>query len=348
MNSAMNEDPFNIAILGASGYTGAELVRLISVHPAMRIAALSAERSAGREMGEVYPHLAHLGLPTLRRIDEIDFSGIDLAFLALPHGVSHALVRDLPGHVKVVDLSADFRLEDPEAYRKWYGREHGAPEIQPQVAYGLPEIYRERIRSARITANTGCYVATSLLALIPPLRAGALSPEGIVIDAKSGVSGAGRALREGSLFCEVNEGLAAYGVSGHRHMGELDQELTKAAGRDVLATFTPHLVPMSRGMMATIHAEGEAEGVHRALDALYENEPFVRVLPFGQVPATQHVRATNRCHIGVVAGREPGRVLVVSVLDNLMKGASGQALQCANIMLGLDEGMGLGASALFP
>ena len=344
----MNAETRNIAILGASGYTGAELARLISAHPRMRIAALSAERSAGREMGEVFPHLAHLALPRLARIDQIDFSRIDLAFLALPHGLSHALVRDLPAHVKVVDLSADFRLEDPEAYRRWYGREHGAPDIQPEVAYGLPEIYRERIRDARITANTGCYVATSLLALIPPLRAGALAPEGIVIDAKSGVSGAGRALREGSLYCEVNEGLAAYGLAHHRHMGELDQELGKAAGRPVIASFTPHLVPMSRGMMATIHAEGDAGGVHSALAALYENEPFVRVLPFGQVPATQHVRATNRCHIGVVADRAAGRVIIVSVLDNLMKGASGQALQCANIMLGLDEGMGLGASALFP
>ncbi len=338
----------SIAILGASGYTGAELVRLISGHPGMRIAALSADRKAGRPMGAVFPHLGHLDLPDLARIDAIDFTGIDLAFLALPHGVGHDLVRKLPERVKVVDLSADFRLRDGAEYEKWYGRPHRALDIQPEVAFGIPEIHREAIAAARITANSGCYVATALLPLVPLLQAGAIAPEGIVIDAKSGVSGAGRALRETSLFAEANEGLAAYGVAGHRHMGELDQELSAAAGRPVLAGFTPHLVPMNRGMMATIHVAGDAARVHEVLAERYADEPFLRVLPAGQVPATQHVRGSNRCHIGVVAGREKGRVIIISVLDNLMKGASGQALQCANIMLGLDETAGLLAAPLFP
>ncbi len=337
-----------IAILGASGYTGAELVRLIHSHPGMQIAALSAERKAGQSLGAVYPHLAHLGLPDLVRIGDVDFSGIDLAFLALPHGIAHDLVRDLPEHVKVVDLSADFRLRDAAAYRKWYGLDHKAMDIQPQVAFGLPEFYRDQIARARITANTGCYVATSLLPLVPLLRARAISPEGIVIDAKSGVSGAGRALRESSLFCEVNEGFNAYGVAHHRHMGELDQELSLAAGCEVLVSFTPHLVPMSRGMMATIYASGDAAQVQSVLEALYRDEPFVSVLPLGQVPATRHVRGSNRCHIGVVADRAAGRAIVVSVLDNLVKGASGQALQCANIMLGLEETAGLDMAPAFP
>ncbi len=338
----------SIAILGASGYTGAELVRLISGHPDLRIAALSADRKAGRPMGAVFPHLAHLDLPDLVKIADIDFSGIDLAFLALPHGVSHDLVRELPEHVKVVDLSADFRLRDGAAYEKWYGQPHRALDLQPEVAFGIPELYRDEIARARITANSGCYVATSLLPLVPLLKAGAIAPDGIVIDAKSGVSGAGRALRESSLFAEVNESFSAYGVAHHRHMGELDQELTAAAGREVLASFTPHLVPMNRGMQATIYASGAGEAVHEALAEKYGAEPFVSVLPMGRVPATRDVKGSNRCHIGVVADRGEGRVIILSVLDNLMKGASGQALQCANIMLGLDETAGLSGAPLFP
>ena len=337
-----------IAILGASGYTGAELVRLITTHPAMRIAALSADRKAGQDMAEVFPHLRHLKLPGLTTIEEIDFSAIDLAFCALPHGVTHGFAKSVGGRVRIVDLSADFRLRDGAAYKKWYGLEHGAMDLQPEVAFGLPEIYRDQIARARITANTGCYVATSLLPLVPLLQAGAISGDGIVIDAKSGVSGAGRALREGNLFCEVNDGFSAYGVAHHRHMGELDHELSLAAGRPVTASFTPHLLPMSRGMMATIYAAGDAGEVHRTLADRYGDEPFLQVLPLGQHPATLHVRGSNQCHIGVVADRTGGRVIIVSVLDNLMKGASGQAVQNANIMLGLDETAGLALSPVFP
>jgi N-acetyl-gamma-glutamyl-phosphate reductase len=337
-----------IAVLGASGYTGAELVRLIATHPTMRIVALSADRKAGMAMAEVFPHLRHLDLPRLQTMDEIDFSGVDLAFCALPHGLTHGFVKTLDPRVKVVDLSADFRLRDAAAYRKWYGIEHTAMEVQPEVAYGLPEVYRDAIRTARITANTGCYVATALLPLIPLLKAGAIAPDGLVIDAKSGVSGAGRALREGNLYCEVNEGFSAYGVAHHRHMGELDQELSLAAGQPVLASFTPHLVPMNRGMMATIYAAGDAQRVHQVLSATYAQERFVQVLPLGQTPASQHVKGSNLCHIGVVKDRGEGRIILVSVLDNIMKGASGQALQCANIMLGEDEAAGLTLSPIFP
>ncbi|MEM8553960.1 MAG: N-acetyl-gamma-glutamyl-phosphate reductase [Pseudomonadota bacterium] len=337
-----------IAVLGASGYTGAELVRLIQSHPNMDIAALSADRKAGQAMGDVFPHLAHLDLPTLTKIEEVDFSAIDLAFFALPHGVAHGLVRDLPNHVKVVDLSADFRLRDGDAYKKWYKLDHTALDIQPSVAFGLPEFYRADIAKAQITANTGCYVATSLLPLIPLLRAAAIETDPIVIDAKSGVSGAGRGLNEAMLFSEANEGFKSYGVAHHRHMGELDQELSLAAGQTVTASFTPHLTPMIRGMQATIYAQGDAETVHAVLKQQFADEPFVHVLPMGQIPQTQHVRGSNLCRIGVFADRQPGRVIILSVLDNLMKGASGQALQNANIMLGEAETAGLEMVPVFP
>lgn len=337
-----------IAILGASGYTGAELVRLIATHPTMEIVALSADRKAGMEMADVFPHLHHLDLPTLQKIGEVDFANVDLAFFALPHGVAHGLVHALPDHVKVVDLSADFRLRDAGEYKKWYKLDHTAMDVQAEVAYGLPEFYRDEIAKARITANTGCYVATSLLPLIPLLRAGVIDPTDIVIDAKSGVSGAGRGLNEAMLFSEANEGFKSYGVAGHRHMGELDQELSLAAGQPVVASFTPHLTPMTRGMQATIYAKGEAEAVLATLQEKYADEPFVDVLPMGGIPQTQHVKASNLCRIGVTADRQPGRVIILSVLDNLMKGASGQALQCANIMLGEDETAGLTMSPVFP
>lgn len=338
----------SIAILGASGYTGAELVRIIASHPDMRIAALSADRKAGQAMADVFPHLCHLDLPILQTMDQIDFAGIDLAFAALPHGVSQEFAKGMPARLKLVDLSADFRLRDPAAYETWYKAPHTAVDLQAEAVFGLPEFYRDQIRTARITANTGCYVATTLLPLIPLLRAGVIAPDGIVVDAKSGVSGAGRGLTEAMLFSEVNDGFRAYGVGAHRHMGELDQELSLAAGQEVVVSFTPHLVPMTRGMQATIYAAGDAGTVHDTLTAKYADEPFVDVLPMGQVPQTQHVVGSNRCRIGVVPDRLPGRVIILSVLDNLMKGASGQAVQNANLMLGLDETAGLTMAPVFP
>ncbi len=338
----------NIAILGASGYTGAELIRLVSFHPEMSIAALAADRKAGQAIGDVFPHLRHLGLPDLVKIEDIDFTDIDLVFCALPHGVGHKLVRDLPEKTKVVDLSADFRLTEAETYKKWYGLDHTAMDIQPDVAFGLPEFYRADIAKARITANTGCYVATSLLPLIPLLREKVIAPDPIVIDAKSGVSGAGRGLNEPMLFSEANEGFKAYGVGHHRHMGELDQELSKAAGVDVIASFTPHLVPMIRGMQATIYARGDAETAQQVLEATFADEACVDVLPLGGIPQTQHVKGSNICRIGLVPDRIEGRFIILSVLDNLMKGASGQAMQCANITLGLPETMGLPQVPVFP
>lgn len=336
------------AVLGASGYVGAELVRLIATHPYLGVAALGAERRAGEPLGAVFPHLRHLALPTLARTGDIDFGQIDVTFCALPHATAQETVAALPRSMKIVDLSADFRLRDPEAYARWYGRPHAATDLLAEAVYGLPEHYREEIRGARLVAATGCNAATGNLALIPLLKAGAIDPDEIVIDLATGVSGAGRAAKEGTLHAEVSEGFHAYAVGGHRHTAEFDQELSRAAGRPVRASFTPHLLPQNRGILATIHVRGEAEAIHAALAEAYAAEPFMVVLPLGEAPATRHVRGSNFCHIGVAADRRPGRARVFSALDNLNKGSAGMALQCANLMLGFDEAEGLTAPPLFP
>ena len=253
---------------------------------------------------------------------------------------------------EVVDLSADFRLHDLAAYETWYGHAHQAPELQRAAVYGLTEIKRDAIRGARLCANPGCYPTASQLPLIPLLEAGLISAEDIVIDAKSGVSGAGRAAKESSLFAEVAEGIHAYGVASHRHAPEIEQGLSEAAGRAVWVSFTPHLVPMNRGILATTYvrlAVGEsASELRRVLAESYEDEPFVQVLPLGSVPATRHVRGSNQCLIGVVADRVPGRAILISAIDNLVKGASGQAVQNMNLMAGFAETLGLEQPALFP
>ena len=341
--------PFDIAILGASGYTGAELVRLIATHPDMRIAALSGDRRAGEPMVAVYPHLRHLDLPELQKIEDIDFGGIDLAFCALPHATSQAVIAELPETVKVVDLSADFRLEDGADYEKWYGKPHSAPDLQREAVYGLTEVYRDRIKSARLVAGTGCNAMTGLFALRPLVAAGVIDTSDIVLDLKAAASGAGRALKEHLLFAEMFENVKGYSQGGtHRHLGEFDQELSKAAGHDVRIQFTPHLIPATRGIMVTAYLKGDAGEVHEALASAYENEVFVHVLPFGETPMMKDVRASNFCHIGVVGDRLPGRATVVAVLDNLTKGSAGQAIQNANLMLGLDETTGLMAAPVYP
>jgi N-acetyl-gamma-glutamyl-phosphate reductase len=339
---------FNVAILGASGYTGAELVRLIATHPSIRIAALTADRKAGQSMGAVFPHLRHLDLPVLTTIDAVDFADIDLAFCALPHATSQEVIAKLPRTLKIVDLSADFRLRDPAVYAKWYGHEHLALDLQAEAVYGLTEFYRDEIRSARLVAGTGCNAATGNFAVLPLLRAGVIDPDNIIIDLATGVSGAGRAPKEGTLHSEVSEGFHAYNVAQHRHLAEFDQEFSKAAGRPVEVTFTPHLLPQNRGILATVYVRGEPEAIHGALAEAYAEEPFVVVLPFGEAPATRHVRGSNFVHIGVIPDRRPGWVMVFSTLDNLTKGSSGQALQNANLMLGLPETAGLMAAPLFP
>lgn len=337
-----------IGILGASGYTGAELVRLLATHPQMQIAALTADRKAGMEMGAVFPHLRHLDLPALTKIADVDFSKLDLVFCALPHATSQEVIRDLPRDLKIVDLSADFRLTDVALYAQWYGHAHYAPEMQGEAVYGLTEFYRDDIAAGRLIAGTGCNAATGQYAIRPLLRAGVIDPDEIIIDMMCGVSGAGRSPKEAMLHSEVSEGIHAYGLPVHRHTSEFDQEFSKDAGREVKVTFTPHLMPANRGILATCHVRGSAEAVHAALVSAYADEPFVVVLPMGEAPATRHVRGSNYCHIGVVGDRIEGRVRVIAALDNLVKGSSGQALQNANLMLGLPEVMGLEAAPLFP
>ena len=339
----------SIAILGASGYTGAELVRLLATHPSFRIVALSADRKAGLPMAEVFPFLRHLTLPRLQKIDEIDFSRVDLCFCALPHATSQAVIAALPRDLKIVDLSADFRLRDPAAYQTWYGQPHSQPELQKEAVYGLTEFYRPEITAARLVAGTGCNAATGQYAITPLIEAGVIDLDRIVIDLKAGVSGAGRSLKENLLHAELSEGTHTYSAGGkHRHLGEFDQEFSRAAGRPVRVQFTPHLLPMNRGILATVYLDGDPATVHATLAARYAAEPFLQVLPFGALPSTRDVRGSNFVHIGVVGDRMPGRVIVVAVLDNLTKGSSGQAIQNANLMLAVKETAGLMLAPVFP
>ena len=340
---------YNIAILGASGYTGAELIRLISGHSLMTIKALGGNSKAGQQMAQVFPHLRHLDLPDLVTLEEIDFSTIDLCFCALPHKTSQEVIATLPSNIKIVDLSADFRLRDPAEYEKWYGNPHTALEQQAEAVYGLTEFYREAIKGARLVAGTGCNAATGQFALRPLIEQGLIDLDEIIIDLKCAVSGAGRALKENLLHAELSEGYHAYAIGGtHRHLGEFDQEFSALAGRPVQVQFTPHLIPANRGILATCYVKGDAQPIHNALESSYADEPFVEVLPLGEAPSTRHVRGSNFCHVGVVADRIAGQVIVVAALDNLTKGSSGQALQNANLMLGIEETEGLMIAPLFP
>jgi N-acetyl-gamma-glutamyl-phosphate reductase len=340
---------YNIAILGASGYTGAELIRLIAGHSSMKIKALGANSKAGQTMAEVFPHLRHLDLPTLVPIGDIDFSDIDLCFCALPHKTSQEVIAALPGDLRIVDLSADFRLRDPADYEKWYGNKHAALEQQKEAVYGLTEFYRDEIRSARLVAGTGCNAATGQFVLRPLITAGVIDLDEIILDLKCAVSGAGRSLKENLLHAELSEGYHAYSAGGtHRHLGEFDQEFSALAGRPVRVQFTPHLIPANRGILATTYVKGDADEIHATLEKAYKDEPFIIVLPMGEVPSTRHIRGSNFCHIGVVRDRIDGRALVIAALDNLTKGSSGQALQNANLMLGIEETEGLMDVPLFP
>lgn len=346
-----------IGVLGASGYTGAELIRLLLTHPRVEIARLTADRRAGQEMRQVFPQFAPYALPTLVSVESVAWAGagLDLVFCALPHGTTQKVIKHLAGEApatRIVDLSADFRLSDPAAYARWYGHAHQAPELQNSAVYGLTEIYRRDVRRAHLVANPGCYTTCAQLPLIPLLKGKAIDPDEIVIDAKSGMTGAGRSARDEMIFAEVSEGFHAYGVGHHRHMAELDQEFSKAAGREVIVTFTPHLVPMNRGILSTIYVRGRRgrspEDLHALLAKSYAKEPFVHVLPFGQTPQTRHVRGSNMTFIGVAGDRIPGRAIVIAALDNLTKGASGQAVQNMNAMLGYPETMGVNQAPMFP
>lgn len=346
-----------IGVLGASGYTGSELVRMLLRHPRAEIVLLTAERSAGKKMRDVFPQFSPYELPTLVAIEGLDWAALslDLVFCALPHATTQKVLKEVltqAPNTKVVDLSADFRLADPADYAKWYGHEHYALELQKEAVYGLTEIHRRDIKKARLVANPGCYTTCAQLPLVPLIKAKAIDLDEIVIDAKSGMTGAGRAAKEAMLFSEVSEGFNAYGVGHHRHMAELDQEFSLAAGREVVVTFTPHLVPMNRGIFSTIYVRGKRgrtpQELHEILLKFYAKEPFVHVLPYGEVPQSRHVRGSNMTFIGVTKDRIEGRAIIISTLDNLVKGASGQAIQNMNLVLGYPETLGIDQVALFP
>ena len=330
------------AVLGASGYTGAETVRLLKLHPNVDAVAATGNALAGRQLSEIFPHLAGASDLPVVKSDDVDWSGIDVAFGCLPHGTSQDLIETLPSHVRVIDLSADYRLRDPDLYAATYGRPHLAPERTRIAPYGLPEFYGSDLAGADLVACPGCYPTAALLALLP-LVGSAIDPDHIIIDAKSGVSGAGRGLKEGNLFSEAAEGMHAYGVGTHRHAPEIEQELNRKAGRsDIGVTFTPHLVPMVRGEHVTCHIRGDFDTVQSQLEAAFADAPFVSVLKAGSPPPdTRHVRGTNNCVIAAYPDRVNGRVIVIAVIDNLVKGSSGQAIQNLNCVMGWPETLGL-------
>jgi len=338
-------------IIGASGYTGVELIRILLGHPDVEIFQLIAESNAGQPVGAIYPHLKFSDLPDLIKLDAADFSDIDVVFCCLPHATSQAIIKELPTHLKIIDLSADFRLKDIDTYKKWYGNEHAAPDLQKNAAYGLTEIFRDEVKNARIVACPGCYPTGSTLPLYPLIKAGLIETDDIIIDAKTGVTGAGRSVKQNFLYTEVNEGIKAYGVCNHRHMPEIEQSLSLAAGgEDVKINFTPQLAPMNRGILSTIYvkiADGKTiEDLRSHLEETYRNEAFVHISD--SLPSTMDVFSTNHCIIGLAKGGSGKRAVLVSVIDNLTKGSSGQAVQNMNVMFGLEETTGIAYTAVFP
>jgi N-acetyl-gamma-glutamyl-phosphate reductase len=343
-----------IGIIGASGYTGADAVRLLARHPGVEIMALTANTHAGKMMDEVFPHFFMLDLPRLVDWEKVDWTELDAAFCGLPHGttqeITAAVIAANPA-IKILDMSADFRLRDMSVYAQWYGHEHRAPGLQSEAVYGLTEFYRERIAVARLVACPGCYPTAALLALVPLARAKLIDANDIVIDAKSGVTGSGRGLKQNTLFSEAGEGLSPYSVGSHRHAPEIEQEIGVAAGSSVTVNFTPHLIPMSRGELCTSYVRltgATPDDLRAALEKTYRDEPFVHVARKGVLPQTQNVRGSNYVQIGVFADRIKNRAIVISVLDNLVKGSAGQAMQNMNLMLGFPETTGLEQIALFP
>ena len=338
------------AILGATGYTGAELIRLIDAHPNMRIARLGAHSQAGKLVSEVLPGISgEVSGMTLAAADTPLPADVELVFTALPHGAAAESVKNaLNAGCRVVDLSADFRHQDAATYKAAYGVDHPYPELFEQAVFGLSEWARDAICGTKLVANPGCYPTCTLLPLLPLLRAGVLDTTHIIVDAKSGTSGAGRSAKTELLFCDANEGVRAYGLPRHRHAWEMEEWAEAYTGQPIHVAFVPHILPMTRGMLATLHLRGKTpESWHGLLSEAYASEPFVRVLPEGQLPTTKGVTGSNRCDIGM-AVTGPESAVVISCIDNLLKGASGQAVQNANIMLGLDETLGLSAQAVWP
>jgi len=338
------------AVVGGAGYTGIELVRLLSAHPDFEVAAVTSATDAGRAVDDLYPALAGCGLT----FEEPDVPGLacrtDVVFLAVPHTAALDLAPDfLDAGVRVFDLSADFRLKDARVYEAWYETPHTSPDLLVSAVYGLPELGRDGLSGAHLVACPGCYPTATILAAAPAIEAGLASADRVIVDAKSGVSGAGRSTTAATHYCSANEAVSAYKVASHRHTPEIAQALSEVAGSPVRVAFTPHLVPMTRGLLSTVYLDA-APGL-RAADAVeayrtrYDGEPFITVHPEGRMPSTREVTGTNRAHIGVAVDADSGTLIVTCAIDNLIKGSGGQAIQCANIALGLDETAGLSLPA---
>jgi N-acetyl-gamma-glutamyl-phosphate reductase len=343
----------SVGIIGASGFTAAELLRLCAQHPHLDVRLATGDTQAGSRVAEVYPSLAAgYGELTFEKFDADRCDGLDLVFLGLPHGASQDVVPELAGRVgAIVDLAADFRLRDASLYPTWYGEEHTHPELLDSFVYGLPELFRDQIAKADRVAAPGCYVTTAVLALAPLLRDGLVEPTGIVVDAASGVSGAGRPPKPTTTFCAVDETFTAYSLLDHRHTPEIEQGLTDVAGAAVQVLFTPHLAPMNRGILATCYARPTTPGTTTAdllaaLRVAWAGERFVVVTESS--PSTKATLGSNAVHVTAMADPRTGWVVALAALDNLVKGASGQAIQCANLMLGVPEGAGLPTVGMYP
>ncbi len=341
------------SVIGATGYAGAELLRLLTEHPEAELAHITSESSTGQAIASLYPHLSGRVEKELESMKELEAiaADSDVIFIALPHGHAMKIGKLLRNSgVKIVDLGGDYRFKDPQVFEKWYKTEHLDPEAK--AVYGLTELYREQVKKTELVANPGCYTTCSILALAPLLKAGLIETKGIVVDAKSGTTGAGRSLKLGSLYCSVNESIKAYGVTTHRHTPEIEQIYSECAGEPVLIQFTPHLLPVDRGIYATCYAmlkEGvKDEQIAAAFDAMYGKEFFIKVRPQGTIPELKNVRASNYVDIGWQTDRRTGRVIVMSCLDNLVKGAAGQAVQNMNVMFGIDETAGLRHLPVYP
>ena len=343
-----------VAVLGASGYTGSDAIRLLARHPNVAISALTANTHAGKAMSEVFPHFFALDLPVLTEWEAVDWAKQDAVVCGLPHGATQEIVAAVLSAnpaIKVLDMSADFRLRDKAAYAHWYGHEHRALHLQGEAVYGLTELYRPKIATARLIACPGCYPTAALLALVPLVKAGLVDAHDLIIDAKSGMTGAGRGLKLNTLFSEAGEGLSPYSIGTHRHSSEIEQEIGVVTGTTVTVNFTPHLVPMARGELCTCYVRlngATVDDLRAALQQAYGREPFVHLAKKDEIPQTRNVRGSNHVQIGVFADRINGRAIVIATLDNLVKGSAGQAIQNMNLMFGWPEATGLEQIALFP
>jgi len=354
MSTKKNNEKIKVAICGGSGYTGIELLRILSGHPQVIVKAVTSEKSAGKSVGTLFPHLHKYSNLIYEPLDKTGLlKKADLFFLALPHGASQEAVNFFFSKGKrVIDLSADYRLSDPIVYEEWYGLPHKYPATLKKAVFGLPEIHRRNIRKAKLVANPGCYPTSAILGLLPAIKVRLIDVSSLIIDSKSGTTGAGRKADLAVSFCEVNEGFKAYAVGTHRHIPEIEQELSLAAGKDVTVNFTPHLLPVDRGILTTTYARLEkkidAGMVEKIYRDTYKKEPFVRVLAHGLYPNIKNVKGTNYCDIGLKLNERTNTLIVITAIDNLVKGASGQAVQNMNIMLDVDETLALDTPAVFP